>query len=89
MLDPITGSPTNGKTVHGIMVLHVDGLFFTGDAQFEKNILGKIRGEYQVGSEDKDDVVFTGQRVRWRGKCVVVDQDKAIEELTEITIDIL
>ena len=75
MLDPITGSPTYGKTVHGIMVLHVDDLFFTGDAHFEKNILGKIRGEYQVGSEDKDDVVFTGLRVRWRGRCVVVDQD--------------
>ena len=50
MLDPITGSPTYGKTAHGIMVLHADDLFFTGDAHFERNILGKISGEYQVGS---------------------------------------
>jgi hypothetical protein len=40
-----------------------------------------------VGSEGKDDVMFTGQRVRWRSNSPVVDQDKAVEELKEIELD--
>ena len=32
------------------------------------------------------DVTFTGQRVRWSDNCITVDQDRAIEELTEIVM---
>ena len=34
-----------------------------------------------------DDITFTGQRVRWNGNCITIDQDRAIEELTEIVLD--
>ena len=33
------------------------------------------------------DITFTGQRVRWNDNCITVDQDRAIEELTEIVLD--
>ena len=39
-----------------------------------------------MGSEDTGEVVFCGQRVRKQNGCVIVDQDKAIEELTEIPV---
>ena len=45
-----------------------------------------MRKAYEVGSEDRDGVVFTGQRVRWDGDVLKVDQNKAIEELTEIPL---
>jgi hypothetical protein len=32
-------------------------------------------------------VVFTGQRVRWEGRKLVVDQDKAVEDLSEVNLD--
>ena len=34
-----------------------------------------------------DDITLTGQRVRWNGNCITFDQDRAIEELTEIVLD--
>ena len=87
ILDPITGSPATHKQVMGIACLHVDDLFTTGAPEFHKSIVDRIRKDYQVGSEDKDDIVFTGQRLRWQGKTLVVDQDRAIEELAEIPLD--
>ena len=79
LLDPVTGSPARGRSAIGVVSLHVDDLFMTGTPEFEKLALQKIRKDYQIGSEDKDDIVFTGQRVRWHGTVLTVDQDKAIE----------
>ena len=53
----------------------------------KKRVLDRIRTDFQVGSEDTDEIVFTGQRIRWNGKTLVVDQDMAIEELSEIQFD--
>ena len=75
LLDPITGCPSEGKTVLGVICLHVDDLFMTGSKEFYSYIGQALRKEYQIGSEDKNDVVFTGQRVRWEGRKLVVDQD--------------
>ena len=86
LVDPIWGSPAKGKTVKGVVCLHVDDLFLTGDDKFTQDILGSLRRDYKFGSEDKDDITFTGQRVRWQGSTVVVGQDKAVEELTEIDV---
>ena len=71
----------------GVVCLHVDDLFSTGDDTFHKNVLAKLRRGFQVGSEDKDDMVFVGQRVRWKNMCVQVDQDRATEVLTEVAFD--
>ena len=38
-------------------------------------------------SEHVEDVTFIGQRVRWNGNCIAADQDRAIEELTDIVLD--
>ena len=86
LLDPIAGSPAAGRTVLGIVALHVDDLFMTGNAQFEQLVISRLRKDYQVGSEDRNDLVFTGQHVKWTKDCIVVDQDRAIEELSEISL---
>ena len=49
--------------------------------------MGGIRNTFQVGSEDLNDVLFVGQRIRWQDTCLVVDQEKAIEEIHEIEFD--
>ena len=87
MLDPVTGSVSHNRTVTGVVVLHVDDLFMTGSQEFFDYLGKSLKKEYQIGSEDKNDVVFTGQRVRWEGIKLVVDQEKAIEELSEVTIE--
>jgi hypothetical protein len=87
LLDPIAGSPAAGKTVLGVVCLHVDDLLMIGKPEFHKKVTERIRKDYQVGSEDKDDVVFCGQRIRWQGNVLVVDQDRAIEELSEVHLE--
>ena len=46
----------------------------------------------KLDSEDGNDVTFTGQRIRWMkdpqsGPCIEVTQEKAIEELEEISVE--
>ena len=91
ILDPVTGSNATGEEVIGIITIHVDDCFMCGDKTF-KAIVNMIRTDFQVGSEDLNDVVFVGQRIRWIDKNEVwgyikVDQTVKIEELAEISLE--
>ena len=55
----------------------------------EQRVPARLRKYVQVGSEDWNDVTFTGQRIRWTkdsqsGRCTEVSQQKATDELEEI-----
>ena len=54
---------SKNRQVHGALSLHVDDLVITGDDVFEKEIMGRLRKDVQVGSEDKNDCLFVGQRI--------------------------
>ena len=68
LMDPVTGSNCKGRKVAGTVCLHVDDLFMSGDEYFQKQVMASIRRDFQVGSEDKNDIMFVGQRIRWVGK---------------------
>ena len=92
LLDPITGSKAHGMQIEGICTIHVDDLFMTGNSTFIKRVVAGLKRDFEVGSEDINDVLFVGQRVRWQNKgqkdaCITVDQERNIEELSEITFD--
>ena len=92
MLDPIEGSPATGKSVAGIIYLFVDDLFGTSGTELEQRVPARLREDVQVGSEDWNDVLFTGQRIRWRkdpqsGPSMEVSQERAIEEMEEIPVE--
>ena len=80
MLYPIAGSPATGKSVTGIINVFVDDLFGTGGTEMERmeqRVLARIRNDSQVGSEDWNDLNFTGQRFHWMtdsqtGPCIEV-----------------
>ena len=89
---PIAGSPATGKSVTRINNLFVDALFGTGGAEMEHRVLARLRKDFQVGSEDWNDVTFTGQRIRWTkdsqsGLCIEVSQQEAVDELEEIPVE--
>ena len=63
-MDPVSGSNAKNRQVHGALSLHVDDLLMTGDDVFEKEIMGRLRKDFQVGSEDKNDCLFVGQRIQ-------------------------
>jgi hypothetical protein len=48
--------------------------------------LARIRKDFTIGAESRGEVLFTGQRIRWQGTALTVDQDKAIDELEEVPI---
>ena len=92
LMDPVSGNNAKNRQVHGALSLHVDDLLMTGDDVFEKEIMGRLRKDFQVGSEDKNDCLFVGQRIQWKqddkhGWYVNVHQNVAIDELQEITFD--
>ena len=79
LLDPVTGSAANNRKVLGVLCLHVDDLLFAGSSEMHKEVIDRLRKEFKVGSGDKDDVIFTRQRIRWRENSLLLDQDKAVE----------
>ena len=64
-MDPFAGSPAAGKSVAGIINLFVDDLFGTSEIEMEHRVPSRLRKDFQVGSEDWNDVALTGQRIRW------------------------
>ena len=86
LMDPVSGNNAKNRQVHGALSLHVDDLLMTGDDVFEKEIMGRLRKDFQVGSEDKNDCLFVGQRLQWKqddkhGWYINVHQNVAIDEL--------
>ena len=83
LTDPITGSPSRGKTVSGIICLHVDDLFCVGDQEFYQCVIYSIQKDFQIRSEDTNGVLFVGQRVSWKTEgshsFIQVDQERCIE----------
>ena len=82
----------NYQDVAGIINLFVDDLFGTGGNEMEQRVLTRLRQDFQVGSEDWNDVALTRQRNRWTqdsqtGRTLKVSQDKAIDELEEIPVE--
>ena len=86
ILDPVTGSPSRGKQTEGFVCLHVDDLFASGTPKFLASLKEKLKKDYQIGSETYDNIMFCGQRVRWQGNVLVVDQDRQVDELSEIKV---
>ena len=57
--------------------------FGTGGTEMEQRVPARLRKNFQVGSEDWNDVTFTGQRIRWTkdsqsGSCIEVSKQKAL-----------
>ena len=70
----------------------VDDFFGTSGNEMEQRVLTRHRKDFQIGSEDWNDVAFTGQRIRWtqdsqNGPYIEVSQDKAIDELEEVPVN--
>ena len=43
LADPITGSPSHGKLMSGIICIHVDDLFCVGDKEFYNHVVSAIQ----------------------------------------------
>jgi hypothetical protein len=49
----------------GMCCLHVDDLFITGTPEFLEKFKKVVKSQVKIGHEDVNDLMFTGQRVKW------------------------
>ena len=64
-MDPVDGSNAKGRKPIGMCCLHVDGLFITGTPEFLETFKKVVESQFKIGHEDVNDLMFTGQRVKW------------------------
>ena len=63
-----------------------------GDKVFADKVLASIRKDFNVGSEDKNDTMFVGQRIKWKthdkqGPYISCDQKLAVDAVEEIKFE--
>ena len=92
-MDPVHASNSEGRKAIGMCCLHVDDLFVTGTPEFLEKFKSKVKASFKIGHEDVNDLMFTGQRVKWqldektkKKSHIVVEQSLCVSELTEIVI---
>ena len=92
-MDPVNDSNAKGRKTIGMGCLHVDDLFITGTPEFLEKFKKKVWANFKIGHEDVNDLMFTGQRVKWqldektkKKSHIVVEQSLCVSELTEIVI---
>ena len=92
-MDPVNGSNAKGRKPIGMCCLHVDDLFITGTPEFLEKFKRIVKSQFKIGHEDINDLMFTGQRVKWiidektkKKSYIVVEQSLCVSELTEVVI---
>ena len=64
-MDPVNGSNAEGRKPIGMCCLHGDDLFITGTPEFLEAFKKVVESQFNIGHEDVNDLMFTGQRVKW------------------------
>ena len=92
-MDPVNGSNAKGRKPIGMCCLHVDDLFITGTPEFLEKFKKVVKSQFKIGHEDVNDLMFTGQRVKWimdektkKKSHIAVEQSVCVSELTEVVI---
>ena len=92
-MDPVNGSNAKGRKPIGMCCLHVDDLFITGTPEFLELFKKVVKSQFKIGHEDVNDLMFTGQCVKWsidektkKKSHITVEQSLCVSELTEVVI---
>ena len=92
-MDPVNGSNAKGRKPIGMCCLHVNDLFITGTPEFLEKFKKVVKSQFKIGHEDVNDLMFTGQRVKWiidektkKTSHITVEQSLCVSELTEVVI---
>ena len=77
----------------GMCCLHVDDLFMTGTPDFLETFKKVVKSQFKIGHEDVNDLMFTGQRVKWvidektkKKSHITFEQSLCVSELTGVVI---
>ena len=76
----------NEGQLQGLVCVHVDDFFMTGNAEFKKEIRDRLIQKFEFGKCDQENFKFTGINFRTVNKDILIDQQDFIDkmQLTEI-----
>ena len=76
ILDPITGSKAHNQTVLAILLIHVDDLMIAGSKSTTETLMKTVTRFFKIGSEWRNRLSFTGQKVEKKNGVVEVSQNR-------------
>ena len=79
-VDPAYFIWKHDKKVVGIVSSHVDDFLFTGDENFEKTTIKKLKEVFEISKEAKNTFVYLGVNLSTRGSYFTIDQIKYVQE---------
>ena len=68
-------------------IVHVDDAFVAGTKTFLDHVTRGIEKDFQIGSRNKNELVYTSQHIKWQDDHINMDQEVKSEELEEIIFD--
>ena len=76
-----------GKSLEGIIVLHVDDFLVSGTERFYNNVLRIICEKFKVGSQNEGKFKYVGLNITKATNGIEVSQDQYVEEIQEVVIE--
>ena len=78
----------DGKKLRGLVCLHVDDMYITGDESFRNEVKAPLLKIFVFGTNESDNFKFTGINFRTINReSILLDQDDYIQNMVEINID--
>ena len=75
------------QELNGILACHVDDFMWSGDAGFEKEVIDRVRGAFDVGKESSKIFKYVGLEVGHNERDITLQQQGYANSLSKIQID--
>ena len=76
------------KTVKGMACIHVDDILWTGDKDFEDNVIAKIKKQFKVSKETEREFIHLGLCIKQGDNGTTIDQKHYINSLEDPPIEL-
>ena len=86
--DPALFTKKDLKGLQGILLIHVDDFIYAGSEQFENDVVLGVKRTFEVGKEDEGCFKYIGLNIQQKENLTTLDQQKFIESLNDIPINI-
>ena len=76
----------SGKTLQGLIAMHVDDFIWCGTDQFENTIINSVRTTFKVSKESKKAFRYLGVDLRQNRGTLLLDQNNYVESIQPVLI---
>ncbi|CAL4174689.1 unnamed protein product, partial [Meganyctiphanes norvegica] len=76
-----------GNKLCGIFVMHVDDFLWGGSIEFESSVIGNIKKEFKIGSQEAGAFKYVGLDIKQTNDGIVLGQSSYLETVENIPIE--